>query len=71
MGIKDCHKYIFCDNKSETIEHLLWYCDRMFPLWSALANWIWEVTKIEADFTLESVLMGYANCIQFKKFICP
>jgi len=31
------------------------YCDQIFPLWSTLKNWIWEVTKIEVDFSLKSV----------------
>ena len=59
----------FCDSKPETIEHLFWYCDRIFPLWSVLTNWIREVTKIEVDLSLESVLLGYTNCQPCKNAI--
>ena len=47
MGIKDSDEFLFCDCKSKTIEHLVWCCDRIFPLWSALSNWIGEVTKLK------------------------
>ena len=52
MGIKDHEDCFFCDSNPETIEHLFWYCDRIFPLWSALANCIWLVTEIEMEFPL-------------------
>ena len=33
MGIKDHNDcFFFCDSKPETIEHLFWYCDQIFPL---------------------------------------
>ena len=61
MGIKDHDDCFFCDSKPETIEHLFWYCHRIFPLWNALAHWIRSVTEIEIQFSLESVLLGYTN----------
>ena len=68
MGIKDRDNcfFFYCDSKPETIEHLFWYCDQIFPLWSALANWIWSETEIEIEFSLESVLLGYTNCLPCK-----
>ena len=69
MGIKDHDDCFFCDSKPETIEHLFWYCDRIFPLWNALAHWIGSVTEIEIEFTLESVLLGYTNCVPCKNAI--
>ena len=69
MGIKDHDDCFFCDGNPETIEHLFWYCDRIFPLWSALANWIWLVTEIEMEFSLESVLLGYTNSMPCKNAI--
>ena len=69
MGIKSRDECLFCDSKPETIEDLFWYCDQMFPLWSALTNWIREVTKIEVDLFLESVLLGYTNCQPCKNAI--
>ena len=69
MGIKDHDDCFFCDSKPETIEHLFWYCDRIFPLWSALAHWIRSVTEIEIEFSLESVLLGYTNCMPCKNAI--
>ena len=62
MGIKDHDDWFFCDSKPETIEHLFWCCDRIFPLWNALAHWIRSVTETEIVFSLESVLLGYTNC---------
>ena len=59
----------FCDSKSETIEHLFWYCDRIFPLCNALALWIRSVTEIELEFSPESVLLGYTNCMPCKNAI--
>ena len=67
MGIKDHEACFFCNSKPETIEHLFWYCDRISPLWSALANWIWLVTGIEIEFSLESVLLGYTKCLPCSK----
>ena len=32
MGIKDHNDSFYCNSKPETIEHLFWYCDRVFPL---------------------------------------
>ena len=57
--------------KPKTIEHLFWYtsCDRIFPLWSALTNWTGEVTKIEVEVSLKSVLLGYINCLPCKSVI--
>ena len=69
MGIKDHDNCFFCDCKPETIEHLFWYCDRISHLWIALANWIWSVTDIEIEFSLESVLLGYKNCVPYKNAI--
>ena len=69
MGIKDHDDYFFCDSNPETIEHLYWYCDQIFPLWSTLANWICLVTEIEIEFSLESVLLGYTNCMPCKNVI--
>ena len=69
MGIKNHDDCFFCDSNPETIEHLFWYCDRIFPLWSALANWIWLVTEIEMEFSLESVLLGYTNSMPCKNAI--
>ena len=69
MGIKDHDDCFFCDSKPETIEHLFWYCDRIFPLWNALAHWIRSVTEIEIEFSLESVLLGYTNCMPCKNAI--
>ena len=54
-------KTTYCSCKPETIEHLFRYCDRIFRLYSALTNWIREVTKIEVQFSLESVHLGYTN----------
>ena len=59
MGIKD----------RLTIENHFWYCDRIFPLWSALTNWILLVTEIEIEFSLKSVLLGYTNCMPCKNAI--
>ena len=69
MGIKDHDDCFFCDSKPETIEHLFWYCDRIFPLWNALAHWIRSVTEIEIEFSLESVLLGYTNGMPCKNAI--
>jgi len=54
---------------TETIVHLFWFCDRIFHLWSALANWIWLVIETEIEFSLESVLLGYTNCMPCKNAI--
>ena len=59
----------FCDCNPETTEHLFWYCHRIFTLCSALTNWIGEVTRIEVEFYLESVLLGYTNCLPCKNAI--
>ena len=59
----------FCDSKPETLEHLFWYCNRVFPLWIALANWIGLVTEIEMEFSLESVLLCFTNCMPCKDAI--
>ena len=69
MGIEDHNEWFFYDKKPETVEHLFWYCNRIFPLWSTLTNWIWEVTKIEVKFSLESILLGYTNCLPCKNAI--
>ena len=70
MGNKDHdHCFFFGDNKPETIEHLFWYCDRICPLWNALAHWIRSVTETEIEFSLEYVLLGYTNCIPCKNAI--
>ena len=69
MGIKDHDDCFFCDSKPETIEHLFWDCDRIFPLWNALALWIRSVTEIEIEFSLESVLLGYTNSMPCKNAI--
>jgi len=61
MGIKDHEACFFCNSKPESIEHLLWYCDRISPLWSALANWIRLVTGIEIELSFESVLLATQN----------
>jgi len=66
MGIKDHEACFFCNSKPETIEHLFWYCDRISLLWGALANWIWLVTGIEIELSLESVLLGYTKCCPVK-----
>ena len=60
----------FCDSKPETLEHLFWYCDRVFPLWSALANWIGLVTEIEIKFSLESVILGYTPYSKMATDLC-
>ena len=39
------------------------------PLWRAIANWIWLATEIEIEFSLESVLLGYTNCMPCKNAI--
>ena len=59
----------FWDCNPETKEHLFWYCDRIFTLCSALTNWIGEVTRIEVEFCLESVLLGYTNRLPCKNAI--
>ena len=69
MGIKDHEACFFCNSKPETIEHLFWYCDRIFPVWSAFANWIWLITGIEIELSLESVLLGYTKCLPSKNVI--
>ena len=69
VGIKDHEVCFFCNRKPETIEHLFWYCDLTSPLWSALANWIWLVTGIEIELSLESVLLGYTKCLPSKNAI--
>ena len=69
MGIKDRDGCLFYDSKPETIEHLFWYCDGIFLLWSALTNWIREVTEIEVGLSFESVLLGYTNCQPCKNAI--
>ena len=69
MGIKDHEACFFCNSKPETIEHLFCYCDRISPLWSALANWIWLVTGIEIELSLESVLLCYTKCLPRKNAI--
>ena len=56
-------------NPADAIEHLFWFCDRIFPLWNALAHWIRSVTEIEIEFSLESVLLGYTNCMPCKNAI--
>ena len=65
MGIKDHDHCFFCDGKPETIEHLFWYCDRISSLWNDHSHWIRSVTEIEIEFSLESVLLGYTNCMPF------
>ena len=39
------------------------------PVWSALANLIWLVTEIEIEFSPESILLGYINCLPGKNAI--
>jgi len=34
---------------------------RYFSSGALHANWIWEVTEIEVDFSLKSVLLRYTN----------
>ena len=71
MGILKIAISVFCECKPETIEQLFRYCDRIFPLQSALTNWIGEVTKIKVhvEFCIESVLLGYTNCLPCKNAI--
>ena len=69
MGINSHDECFSCDNKPETIEHLFWCCDRIFPLWSALANWIWLVTEPDIEVSLESVLLGSTNCMPCRNSI--
>ena len=64
MGIKDHDGCLFCDSQPETIGRLFWYCDRIF----SLANWICLVTEIEIEISLESVLLGYTNCMPCKNY---
>ena len=68
MGVKDHDDCFFCDCNPETIEQLFGTVTGYSPL-SALANWIWLVTQIEMEFSLESVLLGYTNCMTCKNAI--
>ena len=69
IGIKDHDDCFFCDSKPETVEHLFCYCERIFYLWNALAHWTLSVKETEIEFSLESVILSYTNCMPCKKAI--
>jgi len=58
----DCF-FVITDLKAETT------CFGIVTGYSHLkrsTNWIWEATVIDVEFSLESVLLGYINCMPVK-----
>jgi len=59
--IRDDDRCYYCDNSSETIEHLLYDCERVQNFWISLCNIIQEVFNIRPYIVRRNVLLGSHN----------
>ena len=49
IGIKDSDKCSFCQNFSETICHLFFYCEYSYKLWEEFKIWLYDTLEIELE----------------------
>ncbi len=58
MKLSNNDKCTFCNNETETIEHLLFECQCCKIIWNRLVQWIKQTTHIELEVTLLNILFG-------------
>ncbi len=56
----DTEQCSFCNNHTEDIEHLFWYCEKVQIIWKDLCNWLHPYLVIR-DLKKEQVLFGLKN----------
>lgn len=54
-------KCTFCQTLSETLEHLLYQCDKITELWESIKDWILNKMNIRLEITKETVILGTTN----------
>ena len=49
---------VFCNENSETIFHLIWKCDHVQKLWTALSKWLKRILKGDMELTPKAILLN-------------
>ena len=60
MGIIDTNKCSFCNEDTESLSHLFWYCKIIKSFWKKIMNWMVSIFDTNIDFKVEEIL-----------FFCP
>ena len=58
IKVKQSDKCSFCNEETESLEHIFWSCPKVIDLWVKINEWIFDSTQIELPLNIEIVLFG-------------